>query len=42
MIEHVSTGEKKNGNQANRSPNIAILDDWQEIWPSNTQEGDRS
>jgi hypothetical protein len=42
MVEHVSTSEKKNGNQANCRPNVTVLDDWQKIWPSNTQEGNRS
>lgn len=42
MIKHVSTGEKKNGNQADCGPNVAVLDYRQKIWPSNTQESNRS
>lgn len=42
MVEHMSTGEKKNGNQTDCSPNIAVLEDGQEVRPSNAQECDCS
>jgi hypothetical protein len=42
MVEHVSTGEKQYGNQADCRPNVPILDDRHEIWPRNTQERYRS
>lgn len=42
MVEHVATSEKKDSNQADSSPYIAILYNRHEIWPCHVQEGDRS
>lgn len=37
MVEHMTTNEQENGNQADGSPNIAILDDRQHISGSTSQ-----
>lgn len=40
MIEHVAACEEKDGNQADGSPEVAILNDWQNIWCGDGKEGD--
>ena len=38
MIEHVSTCEEKDKDQADGSPDVAVLNQWCYVWPSNTYE----
>lgn len=42
MIEHMSACKQKYEDQADSSPQVAILDDWDNIRPGNTQERDSS
>lgn len=39
MIEHLTTGEEKNGDQADRSPEIAVLDDRKQVGGEDRAEG---
>jgi hypothetical protein len=36
VVEHMTTCEEKDSNQANSSPEVAILNDGQKVWASNT------
>lgn len=38
MVEHVATGKEENGDQTNGRPQVAVLDDWQQIWIAYTEE----
>lgn len=40
MVEHVSTCEKKNEDQAYRGPEVAVLDNRHQILPYNTYKRD--
>jgi len=42
VIEHVSTCEEENHNQADSSPDVAVLDDWDKKWPGNGTKGYRA
>jgi hypothetical protein len=39
VIEHMTTCEEEDSYQANSCPKVAILNDRQKVWPSNTEEG---
>ena len=38
MVEHVSTCEEQDGDQADGSPNVSVLNDWQHIRRSSHQD----
>lgn len=40
VIEHMATREEEDSNQTNSSPNIAVLKNWQKIWPSHKSKRD--
>lgn len=42
MVEHVSAGEEKDGNQADGSPEVAVLQNGHHIWRGNSDEGNGS
>lgn len=42
MVEHVATGKEEDGDQADGRPQVAILDDWQQIWIADTEERNAS
>lgn len=42
MVEHVSTGEQENSDQADGSPEVPILNNRSEVWCSNGEEGDET
>lgn len=39
LIEHVTTRKEENGDQANRSPDISITDNWQNVWRQYCEKG---
>lgn len=42
VIEHVATGKQENGNKADSCPSVAVLDDGEDIRPSDKRSGDAS
>lgn len=42
VVVHMSAGEKKNGDQADCSPEIAVLDNREDIWGRDSEETDRT
>jgi len=40
VIVHVSAGEQENSDQADCSPEIAILHNWKEVWSTDSKQGD--
>lgn len=40
MAEHVAADEEEDGNHASRSPEVAALNNWKNIWQSSDQNGD--
>jgi hypothetical protein len=40
MVEHMSTCEEEDKDQADRSPEVAILEDRYQVWPHNAQKGE--
>jgi hypothetical protein len=40
VVEHVSAGEEQNSDQADGSPEVAVLDDREQVGCSNSQEGE--
>ena len=38
VVEHVATGKEEDGDQADGRPQVAVLDDWQQIWIADTEE----
>lgn len=42
MIKHLATGEEEDSDQADSGPNVAVLDDGQQVWPGNADKRDRA
>lgn len=40
VVEHMSTCEEKDENQANTSPDVAVLEDGKKVWPCYRYECD--
>jgi hypothetical protein len=40
VVEHVSTGEKQDGDQADGSPEVAVLDDGKEVGRGDGEESE--
>lgn len=38
LVEHLATGKQKNTNQTQPSPDIAVLDDGQYVWPNSVAD----
>lgn len=38
MVEHLATGEEENSNQAQGSPEISVLDNWQDVGRQDREE----
>lgn len=42
MVEHVAGSEEQDGNEGDGGPEVAVLDDGEDVWASNGSEGDEA